>query len=87
MDNRYSFNQMDIYTKGDLKGYINGYINFKYKDNDYDHEFLYRFDDEENGDNFTLVSIDYGYYIPYIDEVWKDIEQYLTNYIKNYDFK
>jgi hypothetical protein len=77
MDNRYEFYTYDIYRKGDLKGYINGDITFRYNNDEYNHEFLYRFDDAENGENYKLVSIDYGYKIPYIDEVWNDIENQL----------
>lgn len=74
---RYEFYNTEIMTKGDLKGYIQGEITFKYNNTEYNHEFLYRFDDSENGDNFKLVTIDYGYKIPYIEEVWKEIESYL----------
>ena len=77
MDSRYEFSTYDIYKKGDLKGYINGYIAFRYNNDEYNHEFLYRFDDIENGENFQLVSIDYGWKIPYIEEVWEEIEDQL----------
>lgn len=81
---KYEFYTRDIITKGDLKGYINGHITFYYNNDEFNHEFLYRFDDEENGENFKLVSIDYGYKIPFINEAWKDIETDLYNYINKY---
>lgn len=85
-DNRFDFDTINVYTKGDLKGYADGYITFRYQRNgtesECNHEFLYRFDDAENGQNDTLVSIDYGYEIPYIDRVWQDITIYLKEYVK-----
>lgn len=85
MEKRYEFYTMDIFTKGDLKGYINGEITFQYNNTEYNHEFLYRFDDAANGENFKLVSIDYGWKIPYIEEVWEEIENSLKQYSLNHN--
>lgn len=82
-DNRYSFNHVELYKKGDLAGYIEGILTFNVGDREKDHEFLYRVDDKENGKDFTLVSIDYGYKIPYINDVWDNIEKTITEKINN----
>lgn len=92
-DRGYEFNEVDHtweknnyfnivthnkYTKGDLQGYIDGHIELIDKNGDtYNHEFLYRYDDAANGENFKLVTVDYGYHCPYIDEVWSSIENEL----------
>jgi hypothetical protein len=83
MNSKYEFYTINVYTKGFLKGYADGHITFNYNNNTYNHEFLYRFDDAENGNNYQLVSIDYGYKIPYINEVWQEIENYLKEYVNN----
>ena len=80
MKNQYEFYTIEIMSKGDLKGYINGEITFYYNNEKWNHEFLYRFDDVANGENYELVSIDYGYKVPFIKEVWEEIETYLKNY-------
>lgn len=64
----------NVYTKGDLKGYIDGIIEFS---NGKVHEFLYRIHDPENGDSNKLVSIDYGFENPMVDELWDTIEKYI----------
>lgn len=79
----YELYTIDIYTKRDLKGYANGEITFHYNNDTYNHEFLYRIHDPENGKDNELVSIDYGYKIPYIDEVWDEIKAFLTEYVQN----
>lgn len=84
MNNNYNFHNIEVYKKGFLKGYAAGYITFNYNNKTYDHEFLFRFDDEANGKNYTMVSVDYGYKIPYINEVWQELEQYLTDYVNNH---
>ena len=71
------FHNVEVYTKGDLKGYIQGMI--EYKDRDY--EFLYRIGDNENGNNFTLVGIDYGY------KIEPKLTELDTNYIERYLYK
>ena len=84
MNKQYEFYTIDIFTKGDLKGYANGEIVFQYNNTEYRHEFLYRFDDKENGDNYQLVSIDYGLRVPYIMEIWDKIEKELTDYVQKH---
>lgn len=61
----------DIYTKGDLKGYLNGYIEV---DNNRQYELLYRISDKENGNDNTIVSIDYG---------WKEFSEVDFNNIED----
>lgn len=79
----YEFINIEMYNKGFLKGYCEGIISFKLEDRESHHEFLYRFDDAENGKNYELQSIDYGYEIPYIEEVWKSIEDELKEYVNS----
>lgn len=74
--NSFNIESIDIYTKGYLKGYANGYISFTNKP-DTNHEFLYRYDDKDNGENFKLVSIDYGYKNSLVTEIWEEIENHL----------
>lgn len=71
---RYEIYGVDIHTKGDLKGYVTGMITFYYDGFSSDHEFLYRVDKDENGNAHELVSVDYGYKVPYIEDIWKDLE-------------
>jgi hypothetical protein len=56
---RYTLYNVEFYTKGFLKGYINAML----EDNqtNHDHEVLYRVFDPANGNENTLVSIDYGW--------------------------
>lgn len=77
----YDIYGIDIHTKGDLKGYVTGLITFYYDGKTSDHEFLYRIYADENGPSDELVSIDYGYKVPYIDEVWEDIEEELKRLV------
>ncbi|MFJ8531173.1 hypothetical protein [Bacillus sp. NPDC094106] len=77
----YEISSVNVYKKGDLKGYVDGFITFKYENNESTHEFLYRFDDIENGKNFTLVSIDYGYTVPGIDRISEKIENDLKGIV------
>ncbi|MBU3173259.1 hypothetical protein [Clostridium estertheticum] len=84
MNKKYTFYNIEVMQKGDLNGYIQGDITFKYNNTEYNHEFLFRFNDSSNGDNNKLVSIDYSYKIPYIEEVWPEIEKYLIDYIGKY---
>ena len=44
---------------------------------------LYRIHDTDNGDDYTLVSVDYGWKIG-DDEVIKLVEEKLTNEVKKY---
>ncbi|PGK51924.1 hypothetical protein CN918_29470 [Priestia megaterium] len=79
----YELGSFDVLEKGDLKGYTNEFIHFKFtnsetgKPDETAHEFLYRYEDEANGPNNKLVSIDYGYLVPGIDELWEGIEEEL----------
>jgi len=75
----FKFENVEIYEKGDLKGYMQGIIIFS---NDKEHEFLYRIEDKENGDDFTLVSIDYGYENNMVDRLWDEIENYCKDLYK-----
>ncbi|MED0951317.1 hypothetical protein P4T70_25015 [Bacillus mobilis] len=77
----YEFSSFNVYKKGDLKGYVDGFITFKYENNESTHEFLYRYDDIENGKNFTLVTIDYSYTVPGIDNIWENIENALKGIV------
>lgn len=70
---KYEINNAEYYEKGDLAGYINGYITFGERD----HEFLYRVSDPSNGNDYKLVTIDYGYNVPNLDEMWDEIEREL----------
>ncbi|WP_242248330.1 hypothetical protein [Bacillus cereus group sp. BfR-BA-01328] len=77
----YEITNINVYKKGDLKGYMDGFITFKDGNHESTHEFLYRFDDIENGKNFTLVSIDYGCTVPGIDNVYENIESELKGIV------
>lgn len=72
---------VDVYfcTCGDLKGYINGLIYDSVTDRDY--EILYRVHDAKNGNDYTLVSVDYGWKLKDDNEIIK-IEEFLTNISK-----
>lgn len=81
-DKKFKLTNVEIYNKGELKGYMQGIISFINKP-DSEHEFLYRLSDIENGDNFKLISIDYGYENNLVDILWSEIENYckeLYNY-------
>jgi len=87
MDKRYKFNTIDLPDLGEYAGYALGTINFKYNNTDYDHEFLFRCKDIKNGESMEMVTIDYGYKIPYIDEVWDEIEKYLIKYCEKMGYR
>ncbi|WEG18548.1 hypothetical protein PQ478_08700 [Alkalihalophilus pseudofirmus] len=38
----YTFDNIDVYKKGDLKGYVQGLITFSSNETESTHEFLYR---------------------------------------------
>ncbi|MGL5329292.1 MAG: hypothetical protein ACRDD7_08490 [Peptostreptococcaceae bacterium] len=57
--NSYSLVDVEFFTKGDLKGYINCMLQDNQTNKQY--ETLYRVSDIENGNDFTLVSVDYGW--------------------------
>jgi hypothetical protein len=71
----YQFGNIDVFTKGYLKGYTNGLIRFFYNGKETVHEFLYRYEDDGNGPEHEIVSIDYGYLVPGIKELWNRIEK------------
>ncbi len=64
--------------KSDLCNYINFYLHDKINDKEY--ESLYRVCDPDNGNNFTLVSIDYGWSIA--SDIFILVEQKLTEAVK-----
>ena len=69
---RFKVHHLDFHEKGDHKGYITGMIEFANRDKA--HELLFRVHDPKNGDSNKLVSIDYGYKNPLVDELWQAIE-------------
>jgi len=75
----YTMENLEYYLKGDLKGYANGLIEFS---NGKVHEILFRFYDPDNGESNQLVSIDYGYENPMVDEYWGEIEAEITKSVK-----
>ena len=70
---------VEYYTKGYLAGYINCMLEDSRTDNQY--ETLYRIHDPQNGDDYTLVSVDYGWELN--DDSLIDLtEQVLTSITK-----
>ena len=87
-EKQYNISSFDYYRKGYLKGYAAGFITFNYDNREYDHEFLYRYeDDPDNGEGNQIISIDYGYKIPYIEEVWQAITEELKQQCINIERK
>ena len=82
-DNKgFNLHNVEVLNKGDLKGYITGMLETEYIDQW--HEFLYRFDDKANGENFKMVSIDYGYEIPLLEHHFDYVERAIYNdYLRN----
>ena len=80
-DERYKFIIIDLPDLGHYEGYALGNINFNYDNKENRHGFLYKCKDKK------LVSIDYGAKIPYIKEVWYDIEEYLKRYCKKMGYR
>ena len=78
----FTITNREVMTKGDLKGYITAMISFSNKP-EVEHELLYRVHDPENGEDFTIVSIDYGYNNKEVDNLWNDIE---TEFKKFYEW-
>ncbi|WP_144537093.1 hypothetical protein [Bacillus thuringiensis] len=83
----YEITNINVYKKGDLKGYMDGFITFKDGNHESTHEFLYRFDDIENGKKFTIVSIDFSYRVPGIDDIYKNIENDLKRIVSTEQLK
>ena len=53
------------------------------------YEITFRIKDDENGNEMKLISIDYGYQIPNIDEIWDGIENMCKQIVTEngyYDF-
>lgn len=61
-----------------------GYLHFTVDVDGYQLEGLYRVNDTDYSaeDNHKLISIDYGYLHPIIDEKWSEIESVLTEYVE-----
>lgn len=70
---------VEYYTKGYLKGYINGMLEDSKTGKWY--ETLYRISDRSNGENYKLVSVDYGWRLQ-DDSIIKKTEEVLTEYAK-----
>ena len=78
---------IQIYTKGDLKGYIEGIVwqgLSKDDGNERSYEFLFRLRDEQNGAPNTLVSIDYGWELKDKDRVFEILENGLKTFAEQY---
>lgn len=69
LENKYEFNEIVRDCEGDLVGDIL----FNYNNDTYRHEFTFNAKENE------LISIDYGWKIPFIKEVWEEIENHLKN--------
>lgn len=85
---KYTLTNIEYYEKGYLAGYIHAMlindVDFKsYKE----YEVLYRIHDVDNGNDYTLVSVDYGWKIGN-DEIICEVENKLTEAAKklNIDF-
>ena len=74
---KYELTHVDFYTKGYLRDYINCML--EDIENDTQYEVLYRVTDHENGKDYALVSVDYGWELS-DDETISKIEQILTGY-------
>lgn len=71
---------MNFYQKGYLTGYITGILKDKETNRNYD--ILYRIHDPNNGNDYTLVSVDYGWKLK--DDNLIDLtEQKLTEIAKS----
>ena len=79
-----TFNVLDVavVTTGYLKGYAIGQIEFTYNNKTTQHDFMYRVCDLDNGECDKLMSVDHGYKIPLLDELWVDIETEVTSLVK-----
>lgn len=58
-----------------------GYLHFTVTADDYELEGLFRIHDPENGSDMELVSIDYGYLYPVIEQQWSSIEEMLKQVV------
>lgn len=75
--------EIQFYTNGDLKGYINGLVYDTETNRDY--EVLYRVHDPQNGSDYDLVSVDYGWKLNDDNEITK-IEKFLTAIAKKNNY-
>lgn len=75
--------EIEFYTKGDLKGYINGLVYDQTTKRDY--EVLYRVHDSKNGPDYDLVSVDYGWKLNDDNEIIK-LEYFLTKVAKENNY-
>ena len=80
----YTLRNLEVYDKGNLCGYVQGML---IDDNNYGYEVLYRIHDTDNGEDYTLISVDYGYRINN-DDIIRLVEEKLTEVTKklNIDF-
>ena len=82
---KYTLTNIEYYEKGYLAGYIKAML---VSDGDFrtyeEYEVLYRIHDANNGNDYTLVSVDYGWEIGN-DDVIYEVEQKLTDASKNLD--
>ena len=62
----------------DDEGYIHGVIIV----DGCDYEFYFRVSDPENGRDFELLSVDYGWEIEGINELWPKIKAEIENYCR-----
>lgn len=85
---KYTLTNIEYYEKGYLAGYIHAML---VSDGDFktgeEYEVLYRIHDTDNGNDCTLVSVDYGWKIGN-DDVIHETEEKLTEAAKqlNIDF-
>lgn len=80
----YILKNLEVYEKGYLSGYVQGML---VSDNGYGYETLYRIHDTDNGEDYTLISVDYGWKIGN-DDIIRLVEEKLTEKTKelNIDF-
>lgn len=74
MDKKYEF----VEIVKDYAGDYVGVIRFNYNNTERDHEFTFVTREQE------LVSIDYGWKIPFLSDVWDDIENRLREHSAKY---
>lgn len=83
---KYTLTNIEYFEKGYLAGYIHAML---VSDGDFktceEYEVLYRIHDTDNGNDYTLVSVDYGWKI---ENVIHETEEKLTEAAKqlNIDF-
>ena len=79
---KYTLTNIEYYEKGYLAGYLHAML---VGDGDFrtceEYEVLYRIHDTENGEDYTLVSVDYGWKIGN-DDIIREVEEKLTEISK-----